>query len=211
MRLLFAITICCFCTVLWVALALARRIRLGQVLTAKPNAKPVRIPPAREFFEAGEFRTPRPLHLDQEIFKQKPRRPLADINLSFEDQTPSVAASVADLRRHNSPEIVPIRPRSTAYATLFGQNVSITQIETRNEGGNGARRPATDGSLTSLPVDVTRRIPPKPDRASGLRRRVDLSQFNNDLGDLTDPYTNLLRGTGTQGPAATDKRIRLEH
>jgi len=214
MRVLFAITVCCFGAVLWISLALARRIRLGQVLSAKP--KPVRNPATREFFEAGEFRTPRPLHLDQEIFKQKPRRPISDINVPFE-RRPSLAGqpfshpTAAKIERAHNTEPIPMRQPAAAYATLFGQSMSIAQIEgkteARDEGSIESHR--LGANVPSASIDFSRRLPPQPVRTSGLRRRIDLSHFNKDLGDLTDPYTNPLRGSGTQGPAAVDSRYRF--
>lgn len=223
MRLLFAITILAFCAVLWVALALARRVRLGQVLGAK--SRPVRHLPSREFFEAGEFRTPRPMHLDQEIFQQKPRRALAEITFFPERPAQDTSRSAPDLP--STPKALPPKPASNpsvpAYATLFGQTVSISQIESHPAPVPAAKAARTPPVIINAPLPAaavnpivapvdhdSRRIAPQSDRVSGLRRRIDLSHFNKDMGDLTDPYTNPLRGSGTQGPAHADSRYRYE-
>jgi hypothetical protein len=42
---------------------------------------------------------------------------------------------------------------------------------------------------------------PQPAR-SGVFRRVDLSHYNNeDMGDLTDPYTHIVRPSGMRRAA----------
>jgi hypothetical protein len=83
MRILLLMSLACFCSTLWVALALARhakadRQRRRQRLTrraAVADAIPEAAPPARrgtlgpvpEIFEAGEFREPRSLRLIQHV------------------------------------------------------------------------------------------------------------------------------------------------
>ncbi len=213
MRLLFAITVGCFCVLLWIALALARRIRLGQLLQARP-ARPVSLP--REFFEAGEFRTPRPMHLEQEILQQKPRRPLSEITFSAERS--AVATTAPDVTKPDvvSPQPTPIRQPSATYASLFGASVAIAQIDSHaalavfEPAANSDDDAIADAAPVLAPVPSPVPFPlhrkqQQVPRQSGLRRRLDFSQYNNkDMGDLTDPYTQQLRGSGTQGPAPTN-------
>ena len=212
MRLLFAITIGCFCVLMWVALALARRIRLAQLLQARP-VRPVSTP--REFFEAGEFRTPRPMHLEQEILQQKPRRPLSEITFSPGLAAPAIPASTPepDKLKVDGPDPAPSRPSAATYATLFGESIAIAHI------GSHAQPTAHDAVQSSLTNESLHPAPVKPAlaftlhrkqppvaRQSGLRRRLDFSQYNNkDMGDLTDPYTHQMRAFGAQGPALTNR------
>lgn len=210
MRLLFAITIGCFCAFLWIALALARRIHLSQLLQPRPVRRPN---PTQEFFEAGEYRTPRPLRLEQEILQQKPRLPLSEITFVPQRQAPvanvSKVANVthADTPIRHAPEPISIRS-APAYATLFGAKVPIERIDSqlRPDAANPLTPTSEVATVNSVsisppvPFSLHRR-PPQPSRQSGLRRRIDLSQYNTtDMGDLTDPYTHPLRGSGTQGP-----------
>jgi hypothetical protein len=63
MRLLFAISTASFCALFGVVLAAARHIRASRAKGKTPLAQG----PLREVFEAGEFRTPRSLHLVQNV------------------------------------------------------------------------------------------------------------------------------------------------
>ena len=241
MRLLFAITVCCFLAVLWIALALARRIRLAQLLQMRPAHRPAAASVQQEFFEAGEFRTPRPLRLEQEILKQRPRRHLSEVSFPHNPSQHSISgpaltaelapaeeplvdkgevpqaktslapqpasrADLSELRPPSRTQPIPIRP-ATAYASLFGQTVEIARI------GSNPRTmepevltPDAEAAISNAarkvaPVEFTlHRRPPQSAKPSGLRRRIDLSHYNSEMGDLTDPYTNPLRGSGTQGP-----------
>lgn len=206
MRLLFAITVCCFFALMWIALALARRIRLAQLLLSSRSI--ARSLPGQEFFEAGEFRTPRALRLEQEILQQKPRRPLSEI--VFKPSRPLAASR--ELHSSNRtpaiPEPIPIRSPATTYASLFGETIEVVRPDSHLQ-HRGPEAGVAHATLVSPPVPFTiHRKPPQIARTSGLRRRVDLSHFNKDMGDLTDPYTHPLRGSGTQGPVPTDRTNR---
>ena len=239
MRLLFAITVCAFFAVLWVALALARRIQRNQGLNVRSNRRPA----AREFFEAGEFRTPRSLTLNQEIHQQRPRRPLAEIasasnpegessawnSLARNPLTQKSAARNAqtantDIRnghisRDSEPKVLTSPP---SRATFDQESGRITISDSRPPSILSSPTPATPFLPTAEDTDLItasagpeptqfpgHRIPPSPDRVSGLRRRVDLSHYTKDMGDLTDPsYNHSRQGSGTRGPGSVHHRDR---
>jgi hypothetical protein len=55
MRLLFAISLACFCALFWAVLAVARHLRNRREPSSKPRAQR----PMMEIFESGDFRAPR--------------------------------------------------------------------------------------------------------------------------------------------------------
>lgn len=214
MRILLALTVCSFCAVLWVALALARRIRLTQVWSIRSTP---RVPLSQEFFEAGAYRTPRPLRLEQEILRRRPRPALSDID--FPHDLLSAAAGVTAVLPELHPKTVHAAlPQGAIFASIFGRSVAIAPIGVRQgvqrgtllpEGVSGiAENDNSRASSTSAPSELSlHRRPPQPSRSSGLRR-IDLSHYNRDMGDLTDPYTYPQRGSGTKGPVPVDRSKR---
>lgn len=211
MRLLFAISGSSFCAVLFVVFAVARRIRRRRALAAKAPQRRFTLH-AQEFFEAGEFRTPRPLRLEQEIFKQKPRLPLSKITFPAEQQTPKnpaptpapSAAKAGEAPRGR--EAIAIRP-SAGFATLLGETVPIKQFAPQLAAGprvtlSAPSEPSTGAirlnpSPASAPADfASQRMPPQPERASGLRSGIPPS------GSAGDPFRNPLLGSGTRGLVA---------
>jgi len=211
MRLLLAISGGSFCAVLFVVFAVARGIRRRRALAAKAPQRRFTLH-AREFFEAGEFRTPRPLRLEQEIFKQKPRLPLSRITFPAEQQTPKTSAPSA-AKAGEPPrdrEAIAIRP-SAGFATLLGETVPIHQfapqlaaqlaagprvtVSAPSEPSTGAIR--LNPSPVSAPANfASQRMPPQPARASGLRSGIPPS------GSAGDPFRNPLLGSGTRGLVA---------
>lgn len=174
MRVLFAISVVCFCTVLWIALSLARRLRTAQ---SKENKRSEHAT-TTEFFEAGEFRTPRPMRLNQEI---RPKRQQA------------VVESAADDERVKAPSAETLAPAHRSGLRLVTATKPQPVVS-----GEDAQTNMQPSEITISGENTARRKSPQPSRASGFRR-VDLSHYTGDMGDLTDPYTHPLRGSGTQG------------
>jgi len=209
MRLLFAISAAGFCAIFGLALLLVRRSRRRH----KASEKPATHPPAMEIFEAGEFRTPRALRLTQEIAQQGLRRNLLDY-APAPNPLPREPhrAQVAPIRELQSSPLMPQVPAANLFPIdevphqTKGQVPRETPLETHLEAvivGSklqfvSAERPQqVEAPLFETPPrDISgERKPPQPAR-SGTFRRVDLSNYNRDLGDLTDPYTNSARGSG---------------
>jgi hypothetical protein len=221
MRLLFAITISSFSAVLWVALALARHIRFTPSIRARRSLGTRRWF-TQEFFEAGEFRTPRALRLRQEVLRARPSGLLQTGGESDAD------AAVKHKRRILNPrplsiQPIPIRAAASGLGTAQsgepvpakkGAVISIsapmssapTSGPTPGTRSIRALHPAADALSDST---FGQRRPPQPSRPHGVRR-VDLAQYsrpsddgsapNTEMGDLSDPYTHSLRGSETQGP-----------
>lgn len=204
MRLLLAISIGFCCAVLLVVFAVARRIR-RRALAAKAPQRRFTLH-AQEFFEAGEFRTPRPLRLEQEIFKQKPRRALSEITFPVDRQATQAPAKnhappVTDTPRTAEPTA--IRP-SVNFATLFGESVRISKLEpsqlpdTTTPSGPAVAAVRSRQPANPAPNDLTnQRMPPQSERSLGLRSGLHLSSGSKDDDD---PYGFSLLGSGTDGP-----------
>lgn len=215
MRLLFAITICCFGAVLWVALSLTRRIRLTPGKRTRTSHRARRWF-TQEFFEAGEFRTPRALPLRQEVSQVRPRRALR-----------SETATRGDLRNieptHNlqeqtlgPPPVVirsmrahPGQPKAAqTEEPVTAKKGTVIPFTGPNSGLSSSRIFKPGANPPSQSTFLGRKLP-QLSRPAGVRR-VDLSQYsrysdhgsaqNTHMGDLSDPYTHPLRGSGTQGP-----------
>lgn len=190
MRILFAMSMGSFLAVLWVMLSVARRLRAKRrdKIPALAGSAP------REFFEAGEYRTPRSLRLVQNT----PRLPLAEILFD----APAAA-----------PGRVQAMPAKAAVS-LFGVKMDVVPlsapIASTKEQGN-APSPAAEPRLASIhrfPKPSANRLQsaaskksPQPERST--LRRLDLSRFGEHTGDLTDPYTRNLtavaRGKWSKG------------
>ena len=211
MRLLFAISVASFCTVLWLALSLARRIRRDQDARKGPVAAQ---PPAMEFFEAGEFRTPRALRLNQAIAPQRVRRKLEDFATADGVSQLRAHANLRPIRGHQSSPDIPVTSvldrdtrreierevslnalakepapgAVTSEAVIIDSKLHFITAET-------SQRPEAVSRDTS-PRDISGERKSPQSARSGTFRRVDLSHYNKDMGDLTDPYTQSMRGSG---------------
>jgi hypothetical protein len=186
-RLLFAGSVTCFFAVLWVVLALARKVRRNEARASKV----VRSGPPWEFFEAGEFRTPRPLRLTQEL----PRRPLSEI--SFPAGQLRSAPQSQGLRSSN--------PDPTSPISLFGVG-GIPRPANRPAQGPASRYTASPATLSATAVQPSQirpvyfgqqqadapRKPPQSATRSGMRQ-VDLSLNDQERSDLADPYMETIR------------------
>ncbi len=165
MRLLFAITVGSFCAGLWVALALMRHIRRGQLAKARQKTDPT-----HEFFEAGEYRTPRPLRLNQEILRQKPRRPLSEFTFASASTTTAAKAPAVNGKAIAGPEKA-VLPAATRTVRKPPQSIRsslprrIDLLLNNEETGDMAEqyKSLLRGSGTQGPV-----IPSLPDRWRGI-------------------------------------------
>jgi hypothetical protein len=183
-------SIVCFCTVLWLALSLARRIRRDRMVRDTPAPRLSAV----EFFEAGEFRTPRSLRLDQKIIQQTTQRSV---------EVPDAVLPVASRPRGTKP--IPSfepRPKSQAVATnTVPISESLVPQAVIIDSKLNFVLPEPERSTETPPHDMPRRDfsgerkSPQSAR-SGTFRRVDLSHYNKDMGDLTDPYTQSPRASG---------------
>jgi len=196
MKILFAMSIGCFFAVLWVMLAIVRRLRSRRTVEVPAVSRTS----LQEFFEAGEYRTPRSLRLVQNT----PRLPLAEITFDQGIAAPAAASA---------------RPLPlSATVSLFGVKMEapppalhLSSISEQSLASSPAARPRL-ASIHSFPkLDASRSQPaaspglrksPQPDRAAALRR-LDLSRYGEQTGDLTDPYTRNLnafvRGKWSRG------------
>jgi hypothetical protein len=189
MRLLFAISIACFCAVLWAVLATMRRIRLNKRISARR----ARSASAWEFFEAGESRTPRTLRLTQDLSLLRQLSPISELDHQpFERSKQPAPADLpprpvllfsADSHRSSPTPIQDFKAqdaRSTndAGPTLTPKKSQVAQIDIAAAGLSKRRKLINHSAL----------------------RRIDLSRYGTQgSGDLTDPYTHPLRGSGIQG------------
>lgn len=196
MKILLAMSIGCLFAALWVTFSVARRLRSKRTATIAAAARTS----LQEFFEAGEYRTPRSLRLVQHA----PRLPLAEITFD-----PGISAAAAARVRHFP---------STATISLFGMKTDAeplaSQISSNAEAGvssSPAAKPrlASIHSFPKLGVNGYQsatapgsRKSPQPDRSAEVRR-LDLSKYGEQSGDLTDPYTRNLtaveRGKWSRG------------
>jgi hypothetical protein len=180
MRLLFAISLVCFCALFWAVLAAARRLRFRREPAGEPHAQR----PMREIFESGDVRAPRSSRLVRNLVQQ-----------------------VAQPRSRNSHTSLPHEETLLEQGSWSArENVLDAQAEkpTKEPLQLAAfPRPAALKSAApvrpSEPIFVERRKAPQSVRPAGIEHRADWALYNNkDLGDLTDPYTQLLgSATGT--------------
>jgi hypothetical protein len=177
-----------------VILVVAQRRRRLRALASKAP-QPRFTLHAQEFFEAGEFRTPRPLRMEQEIFKQRPRRSLSEITFAAErpasqhsGQLPAQLPGAAAPEGLRSPAAIPIRP-SASDGALSKPNATVPS-EPAADIGRSIAGPASD-QFTS------QRIPPQSERSSGLRNSPRPSLASQEAGVA---FHRPLRGSGTVGP-----------
>ena len=194
MKILFAMSIGCFFAVLWVILSIARRLRTNRTASNQSAIRPA----LQEFFEAGEYRTPRSLKLVQ----NRSRVPLAEVPFD---------------QKVHSPVVERVRPFASASVTpisLFGVKMGSAPPESQpapaleaTDAFSAAMKPRL-ASIHRFPDAGTTR--PSPEAASIVRkspqsdrsgevRRLDLSHYGEQMGDLTDPYTRGLTASGIRG------------
>jgi hypothetical protein len=214
MRLLFAISVASFCTVLWIALAFARRIERERLA----RRRPVQRAPAAEIFEAGEYRTPRPVRPNQQVASIRSRSAVlepavstpaksagSELTLLNLHAAPSPAASGSARHPGPSPARAAAPPIYTVPASESRQIIDSNSRPVTPQRG----QPLTFPPRTAAPAPVTSPDRPLRDLSgerkspqsarSGAFRRVDLSHYNNeDMGDLTDPYTHIVRPSGVR-------------
>jgi hypothetical protein len=126
MRLLFAISTLSFCALLAVVLAAARHIRASRAKGKTPLAQG----PIQEIFEAGEFRTPRSLHLVQNVVQnvaqprtQQQTPQLGSIPFDPHDESRKRLAQAVLVNRRKAPQSVrPALGRSADWA-LYNRNL----------------------------------------------------------------------------------------
>jgi hypothetical protein len=208
MRLLFAISIASFCATLWVALSFTRRVKLHRSLRRRPAPRRRRWQ-TQEFFEAGEFRTPRLLtlkqHLDHTVAQAgtRNRRRLALRDRPVLDR-PYASTNLVDL---SSPPTfpAPYRVPVTSFPASSAQARTGTSLLLPPAHPAGHRQNVISIS-NAAPTPPHQRKAPQPTRPQDWHssmRRVDLSRFGKNtgaLGDLSDPYTSFSRSAATQGP-----------
>jgi hypothetical protein len=182
--------------VLWVVLSVARRLRAKRTAIVPVAARPS----LQEFFEAGDYRTPRALRLVQNT----PRLPLAEITFD-----PGAPASVAG-RVHPFPaaktislfgvQMDALPPGSQTSST--SERSSVSPLASQPRLASVHRFPKLSSNpLQPMAVPGIRKSP-QPDRSAEVRR-LDLSKYGEQTGDLTDPYTRSLnsavRGKWSRG------------
>jgi hypothetical protein len=157
MRLLFSISVGCFCAMFWVAISVARRLKrqqAGRVVFSAPAF-------SQEFFEAGEFRTPRSLRLIQDVARWRPRQ------TALKDQV-MAGEHLITVGRNSHSELA----RRLAASSFPGPEYGAPTQHS--------------GSLFAA-EERTRSFPARPVKM----RRIDLSRFRENPGDFTDPYTEV--------------------
>jgi hypothetical protein len=179
MQTLFTISILCFLGILWAALALARRIKAGQIRSLSFS------PPQRDFKHhllsiAPEAST----HLGPIPIRSRPIAP---------SPSPSTERAVPIFRSNAEPEAAVLRTR------MNGLNQSVRDIAAAKQWilpphpvrtmRLPVQRIGQPRKTTELarPSPTTRK-PPQPASHMGVVHRLDPAYFNRDLGDLTDPY-----------------------
>lgn len=203
MRLLFAITILSFCAALWVALFLTRRIRMKQLAGARRTRRGRRWF-NQEFFEAGQFRTPRVLRFEQDIRREGPRRELPQAAQG------AIGFWESPRRRSSAPVSMPPATISASLDPSPAPDVKKGLVIAISGSGTAARHnPAAEHSSDRVPGG---QFGPRKSPHSALpfgARRIDRSLFNrssergshrSQTASLRDPYDHPLRGSGTQGP-----------
>jgi len=197
MRLLFAISIASFCAALSVALSFTRRVKIQRIRRRRPPLR--RRWQTQEFFEAGEFRTPRRLRLRQELARTgtRPARALALTNRAVVDR-PLASAKPVVLCPPGT-FLAPYRVPVTSFPTVPARR-GAAHLQPSDH--PAAHRQNVISISNLAPPAPPRRKAPQPARPDSMRR-FDLSRFGKNTGgpgDLSDPYTSLLRSSGTQGP-----------
>jgi hypothetical protein len=176
MRLLFAISLVCFCALFWALLAAARHLRTRR----EPSRKRRPHKPMTEIFESGEFRTPRASRLVrklvQEVAQSRLQTPQASRNGAF----PEPSASP----REAEPKYPPREPASLPRPMILKSAAPFRPSQT---------------------IFVERRKAPQSVRPAGIEQRADWALYNKDLGDLTDPYTQPLRSATASGSSSLNR------
>jgi len=204
--MLFAISVGCFCVVLWIALAAARRIQRGR-RRPRPSSAEIRsgVPrvaaslerPTQEIFEAGEFRTPRSLRLVQSVAPKSILRPSGSRDLP--GPPPSDASADSLLASLSTP---PNRNLTLNQATSPSPSPSLPKASLVQEAAPERRSPDPGEDAVPTPSERLSDIPErrwqglagrKKEARGVVLQREDWALYNKDLGDLTDPYTQPVR------------------
>jgi hypothetical protein len=110
MRLLFAISLVCFCALFWALLAAARHLRTRR----EPSSKRRPHKPMREIFESGEIRSPRASRLVrklvQEVAQSRLQTPQESLNGAFPEPSASPLPRPMILK-----SAAPFRPSPTIF------------------------------------------------------------------------------------------------
>ncbi len=214
MPLLLPISVLCFFVMLYVAITVAQTIRAGRSLTGEMLKTPSAAP--REFFEAGEYRSPGSLRLIQQIDQHVAER--SNILSGAAASSSEVAAATSNIAGASLRP--PTMAQPAARVELSAEGTALVELRQDNPlqaelPREGRRRPGIaippdrerrTGSRSKGQVFADRRqsrqAPP-----NGIERRADRAHYNEDMGDLSDPYTHAGRAAGDPGRRSDPERM----